>query len=137
MELTEPGPGRHVFTFTVPKGLELVKKYNRLLLIANFRNDQGKDWPWSVRAENEFVRKRGFYEIETEQPGHLFTYDEPVRLAIRLKNVKTPGEKKTLHYTIHDTSSAPRPTRARWSSRPSETDNSWQSNRRSSGAACF
>ncbi len=106
VKLTEPGPGRHVFTFTVPKGLELVKKYNRLLLIAKFQNDQGKDWPWSVRAENEFVRKRGFYEIETKQPGHLFTYDEPVRLAIRLKNVKTPGEKKTLHYTIHDTSGA-------------------------------
>jgi hypothetical protein len=104
VELKQPGRGRHVFAFTVPEGLELVKKYNRLLLIANFRDGQGKDWPWHVRAENHFVRKAGFYEIETEQPGHLFTYDEPVRLAIRLKNVKTPGEKKTLRYQVHDTS---------------------------------
>ncbi len=103
VELKEPGPGRHVFTFTVPEGLELVKKYNRLLLIANFRDRQGEDWPWSVRAENQFVRKQGFYEIETQQPGHLFTYEEPVRLAIRLKNVTTPGEKKTLRYQVHDT----------------------------------
>jgi len=106
VELKEPGPGRHVFTFTVPQDLDLVKTYNRLLLIANFRDAQGKDWPWSVRAENEFIRKRGFFEIETDQPGHLFTYDEPVRLAIRLKNLTAPGEKKTLRYQVHDTAGA-------------------------------
>ncbi len=104
LELKQPGRGRHVFAFTVPEGLEPVKKYNRLLLIANFRDSHGKDWPWSVRAENQFVRRQGFYEIQTEQPGHLFTYEEPVRIAIRLKNVKTPGEKKTLDYEVHDTS---------------------------------
>ncbi|MHB8902846.1 MAG: glycoside hydrolase 5 family protein, partial [Thermoguttaceae bacterium] len=102
--LKEPGRGRHLFTFTVPEGLELVKKYNRLLLIANFRDEAGKDWPWSVRAENQFVRRQGFYEICCDQPGHLFTYAQPVRLAIGLKNVKTPGENKTLRYRVHDTS---------------------------------
>ena len=106
VDLKEPGRGRHVFTFTVPKGLELVKKYNRLLLIANFRDAQGKSWPWSVRAENHFVRKRGFFEIESEKPGNLFTYEEKVRLAIRLKNVKAAGEKKTLTFVVHDTSGA-------------------------------
>ena len=101
--LTEPGRGRHQFTFTVPKGLELVKKNNRLLLLAGFRDARGESWPWHVRAGNSFVRKRGFFEIETEVPGHLFTYDEPVRIAIRLKNVERPGQKRTLHYTVHDT----------------------------------
>ena len=104
--LTEPGRGRQEFTFTVPKGLELVKKNNRLLLLAGFRDARGQDWPWHVRAGNSFVRQRGFYEIETDVPGHLFPYDEPVRLAIRLKNVQRPGEKKTLHYVVHDTTGA-------------------------------
>ena len=104
VELKEPGQGRHVFTFTVPKGLDLVKKYNRLLLITDFRDAQGQAWPWSVRAENHFVRKRGFFEIQSDKPGNLFTYEEPVRLVIRLKNVKTPAEKKTLSYQVHDTS---------------------------------
>jgi hypothetical protein len=104
--LTEPGRGRHMFTFTVPKGLELVRKNNRLLLLAGFRNARGEDWPWHVRANNRFVRRRGFFEIGTDVPGNLFTYDEPVRIAIRLKNVERPGEKKTLRYQVHDTTGA-------------------------------
>ena len=102
--LTKPGRGRHVFTFTVPKGLDLVKKNNRLLLLAGFQDARGEKWPWHVRAGNSFVRKRGHFEIETDVPGHLFTYDEPVQIAIRLKNVARPGEKKTLQYRVHDTS---------------------------------
>ena len=103
LDLTEPGAGRHVFTFTVPKGLELVKKSNRVLLITGFRDASGKSWPWYVRANNSFVRRRGFFEIETDVPGHLFTYDEPVRISIRLKNVQQPGERKTVRYKVHDT----------------------------------
>ena len=104
--LTEPGRGRHVFTFTVPKGLELVKKNHRLLVLAGFRNARGEDWPWDVRADNTFLRRRGFFEIDSGVPGNLFTYDQPVEIAIRLKNVERPGEKKTLHYRVHDTAGA-------------------------------
>ena len=103
VDLTKPGSGRHVFTFTVPPGLELVKKNNRVLLITSFRDAAGQSWPWHHRANNRFIRKRGFFEIETEVPGGLFTYDEPVQIAIRLKNVDNPGEKKALRYTVHDT----------------------------------
>ena len=106
LTLAKPGRGRHVFTFTVPDGLDLVKKNNSLLLLAGFRDAQGDDWPWTMRANNSFVRKRGYFEIETETPGHLFTYDEPVRIAIRLKNVQDPGQRKTLHYTVYDTTGA-------------------------------
>ncbi|NQT15151.1 MAG: hypothetical protein HQ582_20515, partial [Planctomycetes bacterium] len=101
--LTEPGRGRHTFTFTIPKGLELVKKNNRLLLLVGFRSSEGVSWPWDVRAGNSFVRRRGSFEIETDVPGHLFTYDEPVRVFARLKNVERPGQEKTLHYTVYDT----------------------------------
>ena len=104
--LTEPGRGRHVFTFTVPKGLELVKKNNRLLLLGSFRSSEGVSWPWHVRAGNSFVRRRGFFEIDTDVPGHLFTYDEPVRIFARLTNVERPGQEKTLHYTVYDTTGA-------------------------------
>lgn len=106
VDLVKPGRGRHVFTFTVPKGLELVKKNNRVLLLCGFRDAAGKSWPWEVRANNSFVRKRGFFEIETDTPGHLFTYAETVRVAIRLKNVSRPGERKTLRYRLYDTTGA-------------------------------
>ncbi|MBM4045576.1 MAG: hypothetical protein FJ279_10710, partial [Planctomycetes bacterium] len=100
VDLKEPGRGRHVFTFKVPQDLDLVKKNNRVLLIATLRDSAGQTWPWEHRADASFVRQRGFYEIESDAPGHLFTYAEPVRMAIRLKNVQQPGEKKTLAYTV-------------------------------------
>ncbi|HUT33840.1 MAG TPA: sugar-binding protein [Planctomycetota bacterium] len=106
LELTQPGRGRHVFTFKVPQDLDLVRTNNRVLLIAGFRDATGQAWPWHHRANNSFVRRRGFFEIETDVPGHLFTYEEPVRIALRLKNAGQPGEKKTLRYRVHDTAGA-------------------------------
>ena len=101
--ITKPGRGRHIFTFTVPEGLELVKKNNSVLLLSGFRDAEKNDWPWHVRNESSFISNQGFYDIETEVPGNLFTYDEPVRLAIKLKNVTNPGQTKTLFYKIYDT----------------------------------
>ena len=106
VELTEPGPGRHVFTFTVPEELAGVRTTNSVLLLAAFRDSAGKDWPWDVRANTSFTRKRGFFDIESDVPGNLFTYSEPVRLHIRLRNVAQPGETKTLSYSVIDTSGA-------------------------------
>ena len=101
-----PGRGRHVFRFTVPPDLDLVRKNNRILLIGTFRDAAGKEFPWQHRAEASFVRRRGFFEIETHVPGHLFTYAEPVTFGIQLKNVHTLGETKTLTYIVHDTTGA-------------------------------
>ncbi|MBN2181911.1 MAG: hypothetical protein JW715_08340 [Sedimentisphaerales bacterium] len=101
--LTKPGRGRHIFTFTIPEGLELVKKNNPVMLVSGFRDSEKKNWPWSVRAGASFVTQRGFFDIETEVPGNLFTYDEPVRPTIKFKNIRKPGEKKTLDYKIFDT----------------------------------
>ncbi|NOY79651.1 MAG: hypothetical protein GXP31_01470 [Kiritimatiellaeota bacterium] len=101
--LTQPGRGRHVFVFTVPPGLDLVRRYNPVLFVASFRDGQGRPWPWHVRAHSRFVRRRGFFELEHLVPGNLFTYDQPVRLAVRLKNVQEKGEKKELRYTVWDT----------------------------------
>jgi len=106
VDLTEPGRGRHVFSFKVPPGLEPIRKNNPVLLIARFQDAAGQDWPWHHRATASFVRRSGFFEIETEVPGHLFTYAEPVRLAVRLRNVKQPGEAKSLRYVVHDTAGA-------------------------------
>lgn len=101
--LTNPGRGRNIFTFTVPEGLELVKKNNPVLLLSGFRDADKNDWPWHVRNESSFISSQGYYDIETEVPGNLFTYDEPVQLVIMLKNVRNPGERKTLSYKIYDT----------------------------------
>ena len=77
----EPGQGRHVFSLTVPKA----SSQNSLLLLGSFTDSRGKRWPWDVRANAWFSRKGGRFELETEQPGNLFTYDEPVRIIARLK----------------------------------------------------
>ncbi len=94
----EPGQNRHVFTLTVPK----TSSQNSLLLLASFSDDHGKRWPWDVRAETWFARKGGRFELESEKPGNLFTYDGPVRIIARLKNVAAAGEKKLLKYKVYD-----------------------------------
>ena len=55
-----------------------------------------------MRAETSFARKGGRFELETEKPGNLFTYDEPVRIIARLKNVAAAGKKKLLKYKVYD-----------------------------------
>jgi len=93
-----PGRGRHVFPLTIPRS----SPQNSLLLLAAFSDDQGKRWPWDVRAHAWYARKGGYFELGTERPGNLFTYDEPVRLAASLKNVGTTGERKVLNYKVYD-----------------------------------
>ncbi len=83
-----------------------MRKNNRVLLIATMRDAAGKEFPWQHRFETSFIRKRGFFEIETDVPGHMFTYAEPVRFHIRLKNVGQPGEAKSLNFVVHDTTGA-------------------------------
>jgi hypothetical protein len=70
-----PGRGKHAFPLTIPRA----SPQNGLLLIAVFNDGRGKRWPWDIRADTHFVRKGGWFELETDQPGNLFTYDEPVR----------------------------------------------------------
>ncbi|HKI20385.1 MAG TPA: hypothetical protein VKA15_21025, partial [Isosphaeraceae bacterium] len=94
----QPGRGQHVFALTIPRS----SSQNDLLLLALFADSRGKRWPWDVRAGAWFARKGGFFELETTRPGNLFTYDEPVRVAARLKNVRGTGERKVLKYKVYD-----------------------------------
>ncbi len=98
----QPGRGKHTFPLTIPQASE----QNNLLLLAVFIDSRGNRWPWDVRASAWFVRKGGFFELGSEKPGNLFTYDEPVRLLARLKNVTNAGARKVLRYTVYDTSRA-------------------------------
>jgi hypothetical protein len=94
----EPGRGRHLFPLTVPNA----SSQNDLLLLALFSDSRGKRWPWDVRAGAWFARKGGYFELETDKPGNLFTLDEPVRITARLKNVRSGSEKKALKYKVYD-----------------------------------
>ena len=97
-----PGRGREVLTFTVPPA----KPRNALQLIAYFQDASGDRWPWEVRRGGMwFRRKGGFFELETDKPGNLFTYGEPVRILARLRNVAAgqAGKARTLSYAVIDT----------------------------------
>ncbi len=96
-----PGRGRHVFTYTVPPALPR----NRLLIICYFEDSERRRWPWEVRRDSIWFRRSGgFFELETDRPGNLFTYDEPVRIVARLKNVLAAGAKRKLVYRVYDVS---------------------------------
>ena len=98
-----PGQGRHVFTFTVPPA----EPRNSLLIISYFQDPAGKRWPWEVRRGRPwFHRTRGFFELETDKPGNLFLYGEPVRILARLRNVRDPGQKRSLAYKVYDVTRA-------------------------------
>ena len=94
----EPGSGKYIFQFKIPEALQR----NRLLFLARFIDGRGETWPWDTRASAWFVRKGGFFELDSEKPGNLFTYEEPVQMFARLKNVKDTGQKKILKYEVHD-----------------------------------
>ena len=99
----EPGQGKHTFNLTIPGGLDLVKKYNPILFVCGFKNVAGTAWPWHVRTGAEFIdHTKGFFEITSEAPGNLFLYREPVRLLLKLRNIKDAGQEKTLRYLVHD-----------------------------------
>lgn len=93
-----PGRGKRIFQFSIPKA----NRRNRLLFLARFIDGRDKTWPWDTRASAWFVRKDGFFELGSEKPGNLFTYNESVQILVRLKNVKDTGKKKALRYQVHD-----------------------------------
>ena len=101
--LTSPGRGSIVFSFTVPDGLELVKRNNPLYVIAGFKNQNGTNWPWQIRTTTTFIDNSGYFDIDCDVPGNLFTYDEPVQVKIILKDIKQAGETRTLNYIVYDT----------------------------------
>lgn len=99
----QSGKGRHVFTFTVPPALE----HNSILVLCRFKSPSGKEWPWHVRRSGVWFKRRGgFFELETEKPGNLFLYEDPVRILCRLKNVKNAGQKQTIQYEVWDATGA-------------------------------
>jgi hypothetical protein len=102
VKLTSSGRGSQLFNFIVPQGLELVKRNNPILLIAGFRDQNDKNWPWDIRDNTSFIDNSGFFDIETDVPGNLFTYNEPVK--IKLKNIRNIGERKTASFVIYNTS---------------------------------
>jgi hypothetical protein len=93
-----PGRGNHTFQFKIREA----SRRNNLLFLARFIDGRGQTWPWDTRANSWFVRKGGFFELDSEKPGNLFTYNEPVRMFARLKNVKDTGQRKILKYEVHD-----------------------------------
>ncbi len=95
----EPGRGRHTFTVTVPKAEE----QNTLLFLALFREGRDQRWPWDTRASVWYRGAGGFFELQTDKPANLFTYDEPVRIEAHLEAAARVGEAKTLRYTVSDT----------------------------------
>jgi hypothetical protein len=97
------GSGAVTATFTVPPALP----HNGILLIVNYVNAGGQAASWQVRRGGTYyVRKNGYFELETAVPGNLFTYDQPVQVITRLKNVKEAGAQKTLNYKVYDTTGA-------------------------------
>ncbi len=95
----ERGHGRHVFRLKVPPALQ----QNGVLLIARLQDAEGRTVGLEFRRGRMwFVRKGGFFELETDQPGNLFTYEEPVRVSLRLKQAAIGGGEQKARYVVHD-----------------------------------
>lgn len=57
-----------------------------LLLIFQFRGNDGENWPWQVRTElGNFQRRESFFDLSTPMPGNLFPGSKPVEIVV------TPG----------------------------------------------
>ncbi|HOK04530.1 MAG TPA: sugar-binding protein [Victivallales bacterium] len=100
MHLSYPGlsfienakPGKNI----IERKLKLTKpyEYNSILCITKFSNAEIGDWPWEIRTSGpHFKVREKFYELTTDLPGNLFTYNEPVQVNIITK-VSDNVEKK-------------------------------------------
>ncbi|WP_043584566.1 sugar-binding protein [Geminisphaera colitermitum] len=102
-----PGIGTHTFRFCVTK----IFPRNDLNFAAHFTTN-GRRWPlnWSYDARSDeplrdsirLEPQHPFYTIDTDRPANLFTYDEPVRLRVTFRKNVTPGQRRLLHYRLHD-----------------------------------
>ena len=56
-----------------------------------------------MRANAWYAPKAEQFELQTDKPGNLFTYDEPVRIHRAAEDMRIrPGEKKVLKYKVFD-----------------------------------
>lgn len=97
----------HEFKFKIPKPMKgrTGKVGDTLLILARFHGADTKGWPWHIRGTGpRFVRKGGFFELETDEPGHLFPYEKPVVIYAKLKKAATGKGAKKLNYRVTDTS---------------------------------
>lgn len=93
----EPGDGHHVFTFTVPVRTE---PRAGILWLAAFQDAKGKQWPWHERSGSPVLPPQGFFTIGSDQPGNLFTYDQPLALALRTSAKAVVGDKRNAVWTV-------------------------------------
>jgi hypothetical protein len=82
--------GRSVQRFRYKAGK--VYRHNNLLLVATFKDADGKNWPWEVRGAGPRLEEtHRYYELATGKVGSLFTYEEPVQLVLNLR----PAQRRT------------------------------------------
>ncbi len=97
------------WTLTLPKPYadaepEKGKFGDSLLLIAQFRGNDGKFWPWQQRAGLPcFSRSSGYFDIDASTTGNLFTYDQKVVMrAVPMEQTKNLAA-STIKWIVTDT----------------------------------
>jgi len=94
-------PGKNIIekTFKLPKSLE----YNSLLCITRFTSAEGGDWPWEIRTGGpDFKAVEKSYSLETDMPGNLFAYNEPVKINAVIKDASSSGADKQISWKATD-----------------------------------
>ncbi len=73
-----------------------------LLLILQFRGNDGKSWPWQHRVQlGNFQRKNFYFELDSPQPGHLFPYSSRIEMyVVPGPLAQNSGETRTLHWQV-------------------------------------
>lgn len=100
------------WTITLPKAYadaapEKGKMGDSLLLIAQFRGADQKNWPWQLRAGLPcFKRSGGLFELDAPTPGNLFTYEQKVVMQVIPTDEareSTAQKPETLKWEVSDT----------------------------------
>ena len=98
----EVGRGSAAFSFVAPK----CQWRDELQMLATL--DDGRPGPRAAQSRSPVMAIRNLTApivLETAVPGNLFTYDEPVVVSVRLRNLPADlvGAKRRLAYTVKDT----------------------------------
>ena len=97
------------WTLTLPKPYaqaapEKGKFGDSLLLIAQFRGNDSKFWPWQTRIGlPTFGRTDGYFELDAPTPGNLFTYDQKVVMNVNPLEKAKDLAPSALKWNVSDT----------------------------------
>ncbi|MGA2069038.1 MAG: sugar-binding protein [Thermoguttaceae bacterium] len=94
-----PGRGHEIVEFPIPP--KLAERRTGVLFICSLVGAGDKTWPWETRYGGLWIKtKDPQFDLETQKPGNLFTYDEPLAIDLVVRGGLPPGQTRQVAWKV-------------------------------------